>query len=43
MDYQALIDVIAEIMQYCLAPAITIGLCERLFNMVVKAATGRDL
>lgn len=42
LDYQAIIDVIGEIMQYCLPVAITIGLCERLISWIVRCATGKE-
>lgn len=41
MDYQSVINVIGEYMQYCLPLSIILGLIERLMDMVVKAATGR--
>lgn len=41
LDYQNIIDQIADIIQYCLPIGILIGLIERLMRMVIRAATGR--
>lgn len=43
MDYQQLINQIAEIVQYCLPLGILIGLIERLCSLVIRAATGRSV
>lgn len=42
MDYQQLINQIAEIISYCLPIGILIGLIERLCSLVIRAATGRS-
>lgn len=42
LDYQVIIDQIGDIIQYTLPIAILIGLIERICNMVVRAATGKE-
>lgn len=41
MDYQLIINQIADIMSYTLPISILIGLIERVTQMVVRAATGK--
>lgn len=42
MDYQAIINNIGDIMDYCLPIAIVIGLIERIMKMIIRAATGKE-
>lgn len=42
MDYQVIINQLGEIMQYSLPIAILIGLIERVTQMVIRAATGKE-
>lgn len=42
MDYQEIINQIAEIIKYCLPISILIGIIERIIKMVVRAATGKE-
>ena len=42
MDYQVIIDFIADICEICVGPAILIGLLERLINWFIRCATGKE-
>lgn len=42
MDYQEIIDQLAEIVKYSMPLSILIGLIERVIRMVVHAATGKE-
>lgn len=42
LDYQNIINLLGEIIQYCLPLGILIGLIERLMRMIIRAATGRS-
>lgn len=41
MDYQAIIDLIGEAIQSAMPLGIIIGVCERLLEMIIRAATGK--
>lgn len=42
MDYQPIINQIAEIVKYSMPISILIGIIERIIRMVVRAATGKE-
>lgn len=42
MDYQTIINQLADCIQYSLPIAIMIGLIERVCGMVIRAATGKE-
>ncbi len=43
MNYNLIIEQLAECIKYCLPISITIGLIERVCNIVIRAATGREI